>query len=115
MRFVFSDGVRATAAQVSFVGATPVLAILPFFFAGALFPISVMPSVLTWVAKFMPLTHALAVMRYGLLDSHGAALHQIWGMSNVSAMAALSLGVVAAYAVLLLSVAVRVFTRAALK
>src|SRR5438067_12202404 len=30
--------------EEDFVGATPVLAILPFFFAGALFPISAMPA-----------------------------------------------------------------------
>jgi hypothetical protein len=36
--------------------------------AGALFPIGVMPRVLEWVAKFTPLTHALALMRYGFID-----------------------------------------------
>ncbi len=45
--------------QEEYIGATPALAILPFFFAGALYPISAMPGALTTIAKFMPLTHAL--------------------------------------------------------
>jgi ABC-type polysaccharide/polyol phosphate export permease len=45
-----------------------VLAVLPFFFADALFPISAMPGALTDIAKVMPLTHALALLRYGFID-----------------------------------------------
>ena len=69
---------RVTKAE-EYVGATPVLAILPFFFAGALFPIAAMPGALTAVAKVLPLTHALAVLRYGLIDPSGHGLHDIWG------------------------------------
>lgn len=101
--------------EEDYVGATPVLAILPFFFAGALFPISALPGGLADVAKAMPLTHALALMRYGLIDPSGHGLHDIWGMSNVTLEAWLSLAVVAIYAVALTSIAVRVFTRSALK
>jgi ABC-type polysaccharide/polyol phosphate export permease len=82
--------------------------------AGSLFPISALPLVLGWIAKTLPLTHALAVMRYGLLgDSSG--LHAIWKLSDPTAMAALSLGVVALFAALLTTVSIRVFTRAALR
>ena len=66
-------------------------------------------------AKVLPLTHALALMRYGVIDGRAAGLHDIWGMSNSTAMAALSLAVVVAYAVLLLSVSIRTFTRAAVR
>lgn len=59
-------------------------------------------------------TNALALMRYGLVDRHGTGLHDIWGMSNTTAMAALSLGVVAAFALVMLVVSVRVFTRSAI-
>lgn len=97
-----------------YTGAVPALAIVPFFFAGSLFPIAVLPAGLTAFAKVLPLTHALAVMRYGLLDN-SSSLHDIWGMDNATTMAALSLVVVAAFGTLLLSVAVRVFTRAAVK
>src|SRR5881296_3671589 len=52
-----------------------------WFLAGSLFPITAMPEGLTWIARFLPLTHALAVMRYGLLgDSTG--LHAIWRMGH---------------------------------
>ncbi|MCU1391118.1 MAG: Transport permease protein, partial [Ilumatobacteraceae bacterium] len=67
-------------------------------------------AALTAFAKVLPLTHALAVMRYGLLDS-SAGLHDIWGMHSTTAMAALSLGVVGAFAALLLAVAIRTFSR----
>jgi ABC-2 type transport system permease protein len=101
--------------QEEYVGALPAIAIVPWFFAGSLFPISTLPGWLSAVAKALPLTHALAVMRYGLLDGKATGLHDIWGMTNPTAMAALSLGLVAVYAGLLLSVAVRVFTRAAVR
>jgi ABC-2 type transport system permease protein len=101
------------AKQEEYIGAVPAIAIVPWFFAGSLFPISALPTWLAAFAKVLPLTHALAVMRYGLLDGHATGLHDIWGMNNATAMAALSLLVVAAYAALLLSVSVRVFTRAA--
>src|SRR5437763_14557149 len=103
------------AKQEEYIGAVPAIAIVPWFFAGSLFPISALPAWLAAFAKVLPLTHALAVMRYGLLDGRATGLHDIWGMSNPTAMAALSLAVVAAYAALLLRVSVRVFTRAAVK
>ena len=110
---------ETVASRVSkeedFVGATPVLAILPFFFAGALFPIGVMPSVLTAIAKAMPLTHALALMRYGIVDPSGRGLHEIWGISNVTVEAWLSLAVVALVAAVLLVVSVRVFARSTVR
>ena len=99
--------------EEDYVGATPVLAILPFFFAGALFPISAMPGVLAGIAKAMPLTHALALLRYGFIDPSGKGLHDIWGMSNVTTEAWLSLAVVALFASALTLIAVRVFSRSA--
>jgi ABC-2 type transport system permease protein len=110
---------ETVAARVSkeedYVGATPVLAILPFFFAGALFPISAMPAALAAIAKAMPLTHALALLRYGFIDPSGKGLHDIWGISNVTTEAWLSLGVVALFAGALTLIAVRVFSRSAVK
>jgi ABC-type multidrug transport system permease subunit len=99
--------------QEDYVGAIPVLAILPFFFAGALFPIAAMPGVLTAIAKFMPLTHALALLRYGFIDPSGKGLHDIWGMSNVTAEAWLSLAVVALFAAALTVISLRAFSRSA--
>lgn len=96
-----------------YIGRVPVIAIVPWFLAGSLFPISALPIGLTWIAKFLPLTHALAIVRYGLLnDPRG--LHNIWEMSNTTAMAAMSLGVVGLFGALLTVVSIRVFTRTAL-
>jgi ABC-2 type transport system permease protein len=115
---VFMYGVAETLAsrvtkQEDYVAATPAVAILPFFFAGALFPISAMPGALTAIAKVFPLTHALALMRYGFIDPSGKGLHDIWGMHSVTAEAWLSMAVIALWALVLAVVSVRVFSRSA--
>jgi ABC-2 type transport system permease protein len=118
---VFMYGVAETLAsripqQEEYVAATPAVAVLPWFFAGALFPIGALPAGLTAFAKVLPLTHAMALMRYGLLDHNGAGLHDIWGAGTSTATAAwLSLAVVVAFAALLGAVAVRAFARAAVR
>lgn len=99
--------------QEEYIGATPAVAILPWFLAGSLFPIHALPTGLAAFAKILPLTHALAIMRYGLLDRHATGLHDIWGMSSAAGMATLSLVVVAAWAVVLSAAAVRVFAKSA--
>jgi ABC-type polysaccharide/polyol phosphate export permease len=115
---VLMYGVAETLAaridqQEEYIGVTPVIAILPWFFAGALFPIGALPGALTTFAKFLPLTHAMALMRYGLTDPHGSGLHDIWGAGDATTQAWLSLAVVAAFAVVLAAAAVRAFTRSA--
>ena len=98
--------------QEEYVARIPAIAIAPWFLAGSLFPITAMPLGLTWIARFLPLTHALALMRYGLRgDSSG--LHAIWRMGNETLAAGLSLAVVAAFALLLTRVAIRTFTHSA--
>ena len=97
-----------------YIARVPAIAIVPWFLAGSLFPITALPSFLEWFAKFLPLTHGLALVRYGLL-SDSSGLHNIWNMNNATAMAALSLGVVAAFALALTTVSIRVFTRTALR
>ena len=54
-------------------------------------------------------------MRHGLLDDHGAGLEDIWGMSNTTAMAALSLAVLVVFAAALTAISIRVFTRSAVR
>jgi ABC-type multidrug transport system permease subunit len=117
---VFMYGLAETVAsrvskQEDYIGATPALAVLPFFFAGALFPISAMPAALTAIAKVLPLTHALALMRYGFVDPSGKGLHDIWGMHSVTAEAWLSLAVVAVFAVALTVISIRAFARSAVR
>src|SRR5436190_1905865 len=43
--------------QEEYIARLPAIAILPWFLAGALFPITALPAFLAWVAKFLPLTH----------------------------------------------------------
>jgi ABC-2 type transport system permease protein len=117
---VFMYGLAETLASrigraEEYVGATPAVAIVPFFLAGALYPIAAMPAPLSVVAKVLPLTHALALLRYGLVDPSGKGLHDIWGMSNVTTEAWLSAAVLAVFALALSAIAIRVFTRSALK
>lgn len=98
--------------QEEYIARLPAVAIAPWFLAGSLFPITAMPVGLTWVARFLPLTHALALMRYGLLNDP-SGLHAIWRMGSATDSALMSLAVLAAFALLLVRVAVRVFSRSA--
>jgi len=100
--------------QEEYIARVPAVAILPWFLAGALFPIGALPTAMTWVAKILPLTHGLALMRYGLLGD-GSGLHAIWGGGSTTGAAALSLAVVAVFAAALTAVSIRVFTRSALQ
>ena len=92
----------------------PAIAIVPWFLAGSLFPITALPAFLAWITRFLPLTHALALVRYGLLDDP-SGLHNIWRMHNTTAMATLSLVVCGVFAVVLTTVGVRAFTRRAVQ
>ena len=60
-----------------------------------------------------PNTHTLALLRYGVLGHGGAGLHDIWGMSNTTAEAALSLLVLVGWAMLITAASIRVFNRSA--
>lgn len=92
----------------AYIGAVPAVAIVPWFLAGTLYPITALPHWLTDVARALPLTHALALLRYGLTGDGTAALSNIWGMKSPPAMAALSLAVVCCYAVAATVAAMRV-------
>jgi ABC-2 type transport system permease protein len=103
------------AKQEEYVGVVPLIAIVPWFFAGSLFPITSLPGWLQSVSKVLPLTHTLALMRYGLVDGQASGLRDIWGMSDPTTMAFLSLGVVTLFALVTTTLAVRMFTRSAVR
>ncbi|HET6965575.1 MAG TPA: ABC transporter permease [Acidimicrobiales bacterium] len=103
------------SSQEEYVGLTPVVAIVPWFLAGSLFPISALPHFLAWITRVLPLTHALALLRYGLVDRHGGGLHDIWGMTNATTEAILSLGVLLVWASVVTVASVRVFNRSAVQ
>jgi ABC-2 type transport system permease protein len=96
--------------QEEYIARVPAVAIVPWFLAGSLFPITALPAFLTWFAKVLPLTHGLALMRYGLLGD-ASGLHNIWGMHDAAAMAGLSLGVTGLFAFVLTAASIRVFTK----
>jgi ABC-type multidrug transport system permease subunit len=115
---IFSYGIAEVLAnripkQEEYVGATPAVAIVPWFLAGSLFPIHALPTGLTVVAKVLPLTHAMALMRYGLLDTRATGLHDIWGLHSPTTMAMLSFLVVLVWAAALTAATLRAFSRAA--
>ena len=99
--------------QEEYVGLTPVVAILPWFLAGSLFPLTALPGWLAAVARILPTTHTLALLRYGVLGHGGTGLHDIWGIGSSTADAALSLLVLAGWAVLATAASIRVFKRSA--
>jgi ABC-2 type transport system permease protein len=109
---VLANRIQTQEEYVATIGA---VAFAPWFFTGSMFPISAMPAGLTLVAKVLPLTHVLALTRYGTVDHGGSGLHDIWGMSNTTAMAALSLTVVALFAAVCTAASFRVFTHTAVK
>ena len=71
------------------------------------------PPALTAIAKMLPLTHALALLRYGFIDPSGRGLHDICCMGNVTAEAWLSIGVLGLFAAALTAISIRAFTRSA--
>jgi ABC-2 type transport system permease protein len=97
-----------------YIGRVPAIAIVPWFLAGSLFPITALPAFLAWITRFLPLTHALALVRYGLLDDP-SGLHNIWRMHSTSTMATLSLLVCGVFATVLTTVGIRAFTRRAVQ
>ena len=99
--------------QEEYVGLVPVVAILPWFLAGSLFPITAMPIGLAGIARALPTTHVLALLRYGVADRSAAGLHDIWGMGSTGTEALLSLLVLTAWAAVLSTLAMRIFRRSA--
>jgi ABC-type multidrug transport system permease subunit len=98
--------------QEEYVGLTPVVAILPWFLAGSLFPVTALPVGLAGIARALPTTHVLALLRYGILDRNGEGLHDIWGFTNTTMDALLSLLVLAAWATVVGAASLRIFRRA---
>jgi len=89
----------------------PAIGVTPYMLCGALFPISVLPAGIEVLTKLSPWTHALAVMRHGMMQGTDSGLGDIWGLGSETAMAALSLGVLALFAAGTLALAVRTFNR----
>lgn len=90
----------------------PAVGVTPFFLAGTLFPVSALPEGFRQFAPALPWTHAVGVMRYGLMKGTDPRLADVWHLHSQGLMAALSLLVLAAFAAVSLTIALRVFHRA---
>ena len=89
----------------------PAVGVTPWFLAGALFPISVLPAGVEHLVRALPWTHALALMRYGLMEGTDSGLTNIWHMDSAPLMATLSMATLVGMTVVSLLIAVQVFYR----
>lgn len=101
----------AAGRQEAFGPLIPAVGVTPWFLSGSLFPLNVLPPVVEQVSLTFPWTHALAVMRYGMMEDTDPGLANIWHMDSEPLMAALSVGVLVIMAVAALALAIRVFNR----
>jgi len=101
----------AVGRQEAFGPLIPAVGVTPWFLSGSLFPISVLPPVVEQISLAFPWTHALAVMRYGMMEDTDPGLANIWHMDSEPLMAALSLGVLITMALGALALSIRVFNR----
>jgi ABC-2 type transport system permease protein len=101
----------AVGRQEAFGPLIPAVGVTPWFLSGSLFPLDVLPPVVEQIALAFPWTHALALMRYGMMEDTDPGLANIWHMDSEPLMAALSLGVLVLMAGAALAIAIRVFNR----
>jgi ABC-2 type transport system permease protein len=92
----------------------PAIGATPYLLCGALYPIATLPDGVRQVAWILPWTHAVALLRYGFIGSSAANLDQIWHLHSEAVMVLLSLAVLAAFAALMIALAMRAFRRATL-
>jgi ABC-2 type transport system permease protein len=90
----------------------PAVGVTPWFLSGALFPIGVLPAGIEQLTVLSPWTHAVAVLRYGMMQGSEPGLAAIWHLDSDPAMAALSTAVLALFAFTTLRLAVAAFDRA---
>jgi ABC-2 type transport system permease protein len=97
--------------QESYGPLIPAVGVTPWFLSGALFPLALLPPVVEQAAVLSPWTHALAVLRHGLMEGSDAGLADIWHLRSATAMAALSTSVLAVVSWASLALAARTFRR----
>ena len=104
---------RITQPQI-FGTLIPAIGATPYALCGAIYPLATLPAGVRQFAYLLPWTHAVAVLRYGLMGGSASGLHAIWHLQSNVAMAFLSIGVLAAFAALTVGGALRAFERATL-
>jgi ABC-2 type transport system permease protein len=93
----------------------PAIGATPYALCGAIYPLATLPVGIRQLAWALPWTHAVALLRYGLIGSGASGLRAIWHLHSQTAMALLSLAVLAGFAALTIALAVRAFRRSTLR
>jgi ABC-2 type transport system permease protein len=93
----------------------PAIGATPYALCGAIYPLSTLPEGVRQLALVLPWTHAVALLRYGLMGPRSSGLEQIWHLHSMTMMALLSLAVLAAFAGLTVTLAMRAFRRSTLR
>jgi ABC-2 type transport system permease protein len=114
--YALAEYLAYTITQPQIFGTLiPAIGATPYALCGAIYPISALPEGVRQLALALPWTHAVALLRYGLIGSHASGLGQIWHLHSNAAMVLLSLAVLALYASLTTTLALRAFKRSTLK
>jgi ABC-2 type transport system permease protein len=90
----------------------PAIGVTPFMLCGGIYPLAVLPTAVRWFAYTLPWTHAVALVRYGLMGAAGSGLDQIWGVGSPPVKAAMSALVLFVCAALAWWLALHAFRRA---
>jgi ABC-2 type transport system permease protein len=92
----------------------PVIGATPYLLCGALYPISTLPDGIRQLSWALPWSHAVALLRGGFVGGDASHLDEIWHLHSQTAMTLLSLAFLAAFAGLMVALAMRAFRRATL-
>lgn len=76
----------------------PAIGATPYLVSGAIYPFASLPATIQPFAWLLPWTHCVAVLRFGLLGDAASGLQALWPGHNTTAMALLSVAVLAAAA-----------------
>jgi ABC-2 type transport system permease protein len=90
----------------------PAIGATPYALCGAIYPLAALPDGVLQLADLLPWTHAVALLRFGLMGGGASGLEAIWHLGSEWAMALLSLAFLVAFASAMVLVALRTFDAA---
>jgi ABC-2 type transport system permease protein len=85
--------------------------VAPWFISGTLFPPTALATVPQALSRFLPWTHAVSVLRYGLMNVKASGLGNIWGFGTATQKALMSLGYLGVCGAVSLAIAAKVFRK----
>ena len=85
--------------------------VAPWFISGALFPLTALAAIPQALSRFLPWTHALSVLRYGLMNMKSSGLGNIWGFGTATQKALMSLAYLTVCGAASLFLAAKVFRK----